>query len=167
MKVSQVKHLPRVGQPHPRATRPWRHQKRGGEGGGSGTQKFVYQKWADQIFPTVHFVVSHDVLVEVVLLLSGCHPLALGRWRRCTGYVYQRFHLRLRLAHLRRPLGDQVSAPHGISHYGRSDSPPPRFVEGLVLTPGGYTCEAASLGATSDSAAVPKGYRKWNTVAGI
>ena len=29
-------------------------------GGGSGTQKFVYQKWPDQIFPMVNFVVSHD-----------------------------------------------------------------------------------------------------------
>ena len=33
----------------------------GGErGGGSGTQNFVYQKWPDQIFPMVSFVVSHD-----------------------------------------------------------------------------------------------------------
>ena len=31
-----------------------------GGGGRSGTQKFVYQKWADQIFPTVKFVASHD-----------------------------------------------------------------------------------------------------------
>ena len=31
-----------------------------GGGGGSGTQKFVHQKWADQIFPTVNFVISHD-----------------------------------------------------------------------------------------------------------
>ena len=29
-------------------------------GGGSGTQKFVYQKWPDQIFPTANLVVSHD-----------------------------------------------------------------------------------------------------------
>ena len=29
-------------------------------GGGSGTQKFVFHKWPDQIFPMVHFGVSHD-----------------------------------------------------------------------------------------------------------
>ena len=28
--------------------------------GRSGTQKFVYQKWPDQIFPVVNFVFSHD-----------------------------------------------------------------------------------------------------------
>ena len=33
--------------------------RRGG-GEGSGTQKFVCQKWPNQIFPTVNFVVSHD-----------------------------------------------------------------------------------------------------------
>ena len=32
----------------------------GGVRGGSGTQKFVYQKWPDKIFPMVHFVFSHD-----------------------------------------------------------------------------------------------------------
>ena len=34
----------------------------GGEGGRgrSGTQKFVYQKWPDQIFPIVNFVFSRD-----------------------------------------------------------------------------------------------------------
>ena len=32
----------------------------GGGGGGSGTQKFVHQKWPDQIFPIVCFVLSHD-----------------------------------------------------------------------------------------------------------
>ena len=30
----------------------------GEEGGGSGTQKLVYQKWPDKIFPTVNFVFS-------------------------------------------------------------------------------------------------------------
>ena len=31
------------------------------EGGrGAETQKFVYQKWPDQIFPIVNLVVSHD-----------------------------------------------------------------------------------------------------------
>ena len=29
-------------------------------GGGSGTPKFVYQKWPNQIFPIVNFVFSHD-----------------------------------------------------------------------------------------------------------
>ena len=29
-------------------------------GRGSGTQKFVYQKWHDRIFPIVNFVSSHD-----------------------------------------------------------------------------------------------------------
>ena len=28
--------------------------------GGQGTQKIVYQKWPDQIFPVVNFVFSHD-----------------------------------------------------------------------------------------------------------
>ena len=39
-----------------------RHPQRGKywTGGGSGAQTLVYQKWPDQIFPTVHFVVSHD-----------------------------------------------------------------------------------------------------------
>ena len=32
----------------------------GGGGGGFGTQKFVYQKWPDQIFPIVNFIFSHD-----------------------------------------------------------------------------------------------------------
>ena len=31
-----------------------------GGGGGSGTQKFVGQKWPDQIVLTVNFVASHD-----------------------------------------------------------------------------------------------------------
>ena len=31
-----------------------------GGGGGSGIQKVVHQKWPDQIFPAVNFVVSHD-----------------------------------------------------------------------------------------------------------
>ena len=30
------------------------------EGGGVGTQTFVYQKWPDKIFPMVNFVFSHD-----------------------------------------------------------------------------------------------------------
>ena len=29
-------------------------------GGGPGTQKFVYQKWPDKIFPILNFVFSHD-----------------------------------------------------------------------------------------------------------
>ena len=29
------------------------------EGGGSGTQKFVYQKWADEIFSIVNFFFAH------------------------------------------------------------------------------------------------------------
>ena len=29
-------------------------------GGGAGTQKFVYQQWPDEIFPTANFVLSHD-----------------------------------------------------------------------------------------------------------
>ena len=32
----------------------------GGEGGGSGTQKFVYQKWPDKIFPVANFVFPHN-----------------------------------------------------------------------------------------------------------
>ena len=32
----------------------------GGRGRGLGTQKFVYQKWPDQIFPIRNFVCSHD-----------------------------------------------------------------------------------------------------------
>ena len=32
----------------------------GGGGRGSGTQKFVYQKWHDQIFLIVNFVFSHE-----------------------------------------------------------------------------------------------------------
>ena len=31
-----------------------------GGAGGSGTQNFVYQKWPDQIFSIVNFVLSHD-----------------------------------------------------------------------------------------------------------
>ena len=31
----------------------------GGEGGGSGTQKFVYQKWPNKFFPLVNFAFSH------------------------------------------------------------------------------------------------------------
>ena len=31
-----------------------------GRGGGSGTQKFVYQKWPDQIFPIAKFVFPHE-----------------------------------------------------------------------------------------------------------
>ena len=38
---------------------PDREVLEGGEGG-SGSQKFVYQKWPDQIFPTVNFGFSHD-----------------------------------------------------------------------------------------------------------
>ena len=38
---------------------PEKYQK-GGWGGGSATQKCVYQKCPDQIFPTVNFAVSHD-----------------------------------------------------------------------------------------------------------
>ena len=34
----------------------------GGGGGRSGTQKFVYQKWPHQIFPTANLVFSHDGL---------------------------------------------------------------------------------------------------------
>ena len=30
------------------------------EGGGSRTQKFVYHKWPDKIFPTINFAFSHD-----------------------------------------------------------------------------------------------------------
>ena len=30
-----------------------------GRGRGSGTQKFVHQKWHDQIFPSVNFVFFH------------------------------------------------------------------------------------------------------------
>ena len=30
-----------------------------GGGGGSGTQKLVYQKWPDQVFPFIKFVFSH------------------------------------------------------------------------------------------------------------
>ena len=44
----------------------WRSPKRrpglcsrGGKGG-SGTKKFVYQKWPDEISPIVNFVLSHD-----------------------------------------------------------------------------------------------------------
>ena len=33
---------------------------RRGEGGGFGTQKCVYQKWPNRIFPIVNFVFSHD-----------------------------------------------------------------------------------------------------------
>ena len=29
-------------------------------GGGFGTQKYVHQKWPDQIIPMVNFVLSHD-----------------------------------------------------------------------------------------------------------
>ena len=32
----------------------------GGRGGGSGTRKFVYQKWPDQIFSIVKFLFSRD-----------------------------------------------------------------------------------------------------------
>ena len=35
------------------------HQKREGVGGGSGTQKFVYQKWPKSTFPFVNFIFSH------------------------------------------------------------------------------------------------------------
>ena len=37
---------------------PMRPSRAGG--GGSGTQKFVYQNWPDQIVPLVDFVFSHD-----------------------------------------------------------------------------------------------------------
>ena len=35
-------------------------ERRGGGGGGSETQKCVYQKWPDQIFPMINFVLSRD-----------------------------------------------------------------------------------------------------------
>ena len=35
---------------------PPREVLEGGGGGGAGTQKFVHQKWPDQIFPIVNFV---------------------------------------------------------------------------------------------------------------
>ena len=35
-------------------------KEEGGGGRGSGTQKFVYQKWPNQIFPFVNFVFPHD-----------------------------------------------------------------------------------------------------------
>ena len=34
--------------------------RRGGGGAGSGSQKFVYQKWPDNVFPVVNCVFSHD-----------------------------------------------------------------------------------------------------------
>ena len=38
-----------------------RKSRRGGGGGGApGTQKFVYQKWPNQIFPMVHIFFPHD-----------------------------------------------------------------------------------------------------------
>ena len=33
---------------------------RGRGGGGPGAQKFVCQKWPDQIFPMVNFICPHD-----------------------------------------------------------------------------------------------------------
>ena len=41
-----------------RGQRAGKYEK--GGGGGSGTQKFVYQKWPDQNFPIVNFRFSHD-----------------------------------------------------------------------------------------------------------
>ena len=38
---------------------PTEGQGGGGGVGGSGTQKFVYQRWPDKIFPIVNFVSSH------------------------------------------------------------------------------------------------------------
>ena len=35
-------------------------RKEGGGGAGGGTQKFVYQKWPDQIVPMVNFLFSHN-----------------------------------------------------------------------------------------------------------
>ena len=43
----------------PVGRRGWGREVLGGWGG-SGTQKFVYRKWPDQIFPMVNFVFSHD-----------------------------------------------------------------------------------------------------------
>ena len=40
--------------------RPGRDVLEERKGGGSGTQKFVFQKWPDKIFPMVNFVFSRD-----------------------------------------------------------------------------------------------------------
>ena len=42
------------GEPYPKSGKYWKGGGRG-EGGGSGTQKTVYPKWPDQIFPIVKF----------------------------------------------------------------------------------------------------------------
>ena len=39
---------------------PWQANMRRGEGGGSGTPKFVYQTWPNQILPIISFVFPHN-----------------------------------------------------------------------------------------------------------
>ena len=50
--VHRARHSTWVAAPQQRSIRRWR--------GGAGTQNFVHQKWSDQIFPILNFIVSHD-----------------------------------------------------------------------------------------------------------
>ena len=58
-----------------------------GEGGGSGTQKFVYQKWPDQIFPFVNFVFSHDGHFGLEGG-GGVPPSSYGVWPFSSGHCF-------------------------------------------------------------------------------
>ena len=65
---------------------PPRPELEGGVGGGgeARTQKFVYQKWPDQIFPFVNFIFSHDghfglgggggTTIAKNILIQACPP---------------------------------------------------------------------------------------------
>ena len=67
-------------------------EKGGGGWGGDGTQKFVYQKWPNQIFPIVNFVLSHDGHFGLggskggypppLLLLIWCAAILILPWAR-------------------------------------------------------------------------------------
>ena len=75
---------------------PGKYQKGAKGGGGSGTQKFMYQKWPCQIFPLVNFVFSHN----------GCLGLGGFKWSGCS----VRIRLWLRLPHSFHRLLSIVSA---------------------------------------------------------
>ena len=61
------------------------------EGGGVGTQKSVYQKWRDKIFPVVNFLCSHNG--QLGLEGRGVTPLPL----RCTAILILPWGTRLGL----------------------------------------------------------------------
>ena len=69
--------------------RPGMCWKRGGGGRGSRTQKFMYQKWPNPVFPSVNFILSHYEIwvpggTPPPLVTVSRSITALGAAPRCT-----------------------------------------------------------------------------------